>query len=892
MHKEHAQVVGDTNTEPKRVKVYILEDNEWKDTGTGFCIGQYEHAAASAYLVVRDEDQPDRVLLKSKLEGNIEYQRQEETLIVWKDIQGQDIALSFEESMGCNALCDFICQVQKTLENNISLVSVRSNEDGMGSVHEIITGPVHLPSNDLVQNEGTLMESLRILNKNTALEFLKNETVEFLVNSNYLDTLLTHFQIAEEKQLHRDLLLLSHIIKTLFLYNQREILELLIDDDHYLGVVGILEYDTEYPDCKANHRRCLQETKTTFKEVIPLNDENMRQTIKKTFRLQFLKDVVLVRFLDDHSSNLITDVMLNYQTTIIHFLQKGRFIDELVGLYAGNPNTTDPDLLEKKRQGIKLLDECVQISCNLDSPDRSTFYKSLVKKGLFNVLDFAFNVETNSEIRILATDMIISIIEHDILLINSVHNEMMDHSLDEEHSHDNNNSNNNGNHHSTNDDDDDNNNNSNSNDNNNSDSNNNIPGENNDKLPTTSELHVSNGVTTGADSNNNSQVQQHSSDISLLLILSKILLTDKSPGLKEQAFQALVTLLDPEDFMGEDYEDQSSIESLVKFYANSKLRDKSTGPQYQLMEYFNKFYKQVAPVLFHILISGDIENRDDQLLLRLVKLVDLLVHEHDIMLSRGFVLENGVLITISRFIEPKHIPQLRLAALRCIKGVVMLNDDFYSRYLISKNLFDPIFQLLQENLYLDNTANSCVLDFLKFVSTQCYQSQEVSDFNKKNYIMFNKYLVDRFGNLLSKVDYVPFPANMIRMSRNDNFDGTTTADIKDTEDGFLESPGEDLEHAKEIVNAVGDHEDEDEENLGMMDSSLIDESDSDSDGEDLDSTSNGVTTDTTPNKANQKRPYSDLEDNQNGLDSVVPQRRLSLDKIKEIPVLPEKTVLK
>lgn len=87
MDEDTEQAVS-VNTEPKRVKVYILENNEWKDTGTGFCIGEVDEGKF-AYLVVSDEDSPTETLLKSKLEGNIEYQRQEETLIVWKDLGGK-----------------------------------------------------------------------------------------------------------------------------------------------------------------------------------------------------------------------------------------------------------------------------------------------------------------------------------------------------------------------------------------------------------------------------------------------------------------------------------------------------------------------------------------------------------------------------------------------------------------------------------------------------------------------------------------------------------------------------------------------------------------------------------------------------------------------------------
>ena len=213
---ENPGIIYIADTAPKRVKAYILEENEWKDTGTGFCIGHIEEKnGLHAYLVVNNEDAPEQVLLRSRLEGNIEYQRQEETLIVWKDLEGHDIALSFEESAGCDVLCEFIVQVQKKLESNISLVAVKSNDSGVGSVHKIITGPVSLPSRDLEQNEQSLMEALRILNENVAFEYLKNETVEIVLQSGYLDIIIKHFHEAEDKHLIRDLLLLGNIVKTL-----------------------------------------------------------------------------------------------------------------------------------------------------------------------------------------------------------------------------------------------------------------------------------------------------------------------------------------------------------------------------------------------------------------------------------------------------------------------------------------------------------------------------------------------------------------------------------------------------------------------------------------------------------------------------------------------------
>lgn len=758
---ELKEEVGIDDTEPKRVKAYVLENNEWKDTGTGFCIGKVNIESKSdnaklrcAYLVVNNEDSPDDVLLRSKLEGNIEYQRQEETLIVWKDLSGRDIALSFEESIGCDVLCEFIVEVQRNIESNISLVAVKSNDNGIGSVHEIITGPVSLPSKDPKQNEKTLMESLRILNENIAFEFLKNETIEFVLQSNYINLLIEHFKIAEAEKLPKDLFILGNIVKTLILYNQRDILEQMAEDDKVVGIVGILEYDTEFPTLKANHRKCLESYNPSFKEVIPIDNEDLKSIVKKCFRLQFLKDVVLVRFLDDHNFNSILDIILDLQTCIIDFLQVDPFLDKLIHLYdqADDGKSSDDFITEKRKDGIKLLHQCVQMSKNLDPIDISKFYKTLVRKKLFKVLDYAFHVETDSNLRIMATDTIITIIEHDILLIHNVQNESAHHHQ--------------------------------------------------------AQPIIKSGSSSGSTLNHNQEdiVLENgnttSTDMSLLLILSTILLTDKSPGLKEQVVQALHTLLHPEGCLGNgnEYENSparagnSSLEMISDVHydlqadsdeldSDSNRADGSldTGSDFQILEYFANFYKQVAPVLFEPLIKRATANKDktqpicdDNLLTHLVKLVSFICTEHDRRMSREFILENGVLESVSELIDPSHSLQLRLTAVRCLKNIMCLDDDYYHRHMISKQLYAPIFVLLEENLNKDNLANSCIQDFFKIILVHCLATRESAGgeqaqmaYRRTNFTLLSKHLLQKYSDILQRASYIRFIKDMIQCNKDE-----------------------------------------------------------------------------------------------------------------------------
>ena len=105
----------------KRVKVYELRDNDWFDRGTGFCTGQvinvsiipptlvsqtiWRRANTASQdepkIYVESEDQPERMLLETKIAKDDGYQKQQDTLIVWTEANGTDMALSFQEAEGC-----------------------------------------------------------------------------------------------------------------------------------------------------------------------------------------------------------------------------------------------------------------------------------------------------------------------------------------------------------------------------------------------------------------------------------------------------------------------------------------------------------------------------------------------------------------------------------------------------------------------------------------------------------------------------------------------------------------------------------------------------------------------------------------------------------------------
>ena len=72
--------------------------------------------------------------------------------------------------------------------------------------------------------------------------------------------------------------------------------------------VGALEYDPELY-LQQHHRDFLRE-KVVFKEVVPIADPALRAKIHQTYRLAYLKDVVLPRVLDDATFATFSSLIL------------------------------------------------------------------------------------------------------------------------------------------------------------------------------------------------------------------------------------------------------------------------------------------------------------------------------------------------------------------------------------------------------------------------------------------------------------------------------------------------------------------------------------------------------------------------------------------------------
>ncbi|ROT39412.1 DUF625-domain-containing protein [Sodiomyces alkalinus F11] len=400
-----AQSVPHQTTDKKRVKVYELRNNDWFDRGTGFCTAGFmqldDGQTRDPRVYVESEDQPDRLLLETKICREDGFQKQQETLIVWTEpSSGTDMALSFQEAEGCHMIWKFISGIQRTFQGALAGPADDSLSDDLAidAQTTISLPPADLKS--LAEIEGAMRVMSQTANGRDAL-------TKFIMSDDYIGKLIPLVEMAEDLESLPDLHRLCNIMKIAILLNDTAIIEHAVSDDCLLGVVGALEYDPDFPGHKANHRHWL-DNQGRYKEVVPIEDEVIRRKIHQTYRLQYLKDVVLARILDDPTFSVLNSLIFFNQVDIVQHLQgNANFLNELFGIFRAVP--PDP---RKKKDAVLFIQQCCSIAKNLQPPARQTLYNNFIAHGLLQVINFGLR-HGDVAVRVGATDILVSMIDHD-----------------------------------------------------------------------------------------------------------------------------------------------------------------------------------------------------------------------------------------------------------------------------------------------------------------------------------------------------------------------------------------------------------------------------------------------------------------------------------------------
>lgn len=183
-------------------------------------------------VYVESEDQPDRLLLETKITKDDGYQKQQETLIVWTEQSGTDMALSFQEAEGCAAVWEFVSQVQQTL------MALAGPDDALSDdAMETFANPLVLPQPEM----GNLDEIQQMMRGVVSTPQGRDALSKFIISEDYIRKLVPLVEMAEDLESLDDLHHLCNIMKMLILLNDSQIVEQVVNDNVVLGVVGALE---------------------------------------------------------------------------------------------------------------------------------------------------------------------------------------------------------------------------------------------------------------------------------------------------------------------------------------------------------------------------------------------------------------------------------------------------------------------------------------------------------------------------------------------------------------------------------------------------------------------------------------------------------------------------
>ncbi|KAL6193670.1 hypothetical protein ACLB2K_034754 [Fragaria x ananassa] len=320
-------------------------------------------------LFVIDEDD-NETLLVHRISSDDIYRKQEDTIISWRDPQYcTELALSFQESTGCSYIWDNICSVQRNLHFN-SL----NNET------------FHNANSELRELPAIELSTLPIILKTVAESGIADQmrlTELILSDQDFFRKLMGLFRICEDLENVDGLHMLYKIVRGIILLNSPQIFEKIFSDDLIMDIIGALEYDPEVP--QVQHYRNFLKEHVVFKEAIPIKDSLVLSKIHQTYKVGYLKDVVLARVLDEGTVANLNSIIHGNNAIVVSLLKDdSTFIQELFARLR-SPSTS----AESKKNLVYFLHEFCSLSKSLQMVQQLRLFRDLMNEGIFDIVSDA-----------------------------------------------------------------------------------------------------------------------------------------------------------------------------------------------------------------------------------------------------------------------------------------------------------------------------------------------------------------------------------------------------------------------------------------------------------------------------------------------------------------------
>ncbi|KAF0929106.1 hypothetical protein E2562_015213 [Oryza meyeriana var. granulata] len=405
----------------QRVKVYRLTDGgKWDDQGTGHVNIDFIEGSKELGLTVLDEEDNETLLIHNITSEDI-YRKQEETIISWRDPDAEtELALSFQEAAGCSYIWDNIRDIQRNIQfsnlgalevgprpTSVSLEASRvlhTNDASFRSVNGELRElpPVELSNLPLILKtilEGGITDQMRVAELITQ-------------DRDFFPKLLDIFRICEDLENLDDLHMIFKLVRGIILLNSSSIFDKIFSDEFILDIIGALEYDPDVP--KVQKHRTFLKDHVVFKEAIPIKNVSVVSKIHQTYRIGYLKDVILPRVLDDATLASLNTMIHSNNAAVISLLKDDScFIQELFArMRLSNIS------MESKRELVLFLHEFCTLCKSLPLVQQLRLFRDLSGEGVFDIISDVLQSQ-DRKIVSAGTDILILFLNQDPNLLRS-----------------------------------------------------------------------------------------------------------------------------------------------------------------------------------------------------------------------------------------------------------------------------------------------------------------------------------------------------------------------------------------------------------------------------------------------------------------------------------------
>ena len=402
-------------TKKWRVKLYILNENgQWDDKGIGhvFCANEREEKdnldggnqnsfQLIKKLIMLKEKTNEEIFNIDIIKENIDFHNQRGTILTWKKggTYGQDNnAISFQEKEG---VLEILKNIQIINGKNVSEEELLKEEPT-----EILLDVTEENLPNLVREYGPNMDEQKL---SEFIEYLRETNYEFIKKFGKLlddeelkieeaksfSSLETNISLNMKKEnntqkylddsvekinkshLNENINYIFNIFKNLILIGDKELLEILFDDECYLITFGAFEYDFQTNKI-VPHRKYFKEI-VKFKNPLKLRDTNLLQKINQNLRLTYFRDTAFSRLIDDNLNRTINNIIQMNHSDIIQFFINNK---EYLKILFSQLKSEDIYII---KEAILFLSELISCSKNIVQ-NRITFNEVLCEGGILPIL--------------------------------------------------------------------------------------------------------------------------------------------------------------------------------------------------------------------------------------------------------------------------------------------------------------------------------------------------------------------------------------------------------------------------------------------------------------------------------------------------------------------------